>query len=202
MKLFFSPGACSFAPHMVMHELGLKHDAEKVDLRAKTWAGGDYKKVSPLGYVPALQTDSGDTFTEVAAILQYLVDQKPEAKLAPAVGTMERYHFNQWLTFVSSEMHKGFGPIWNTEAPQITKDQALARLKTRFDFLNTHLEKNQFLMGAQFTAPDAYLYTVMNWTGYHKIDLSPWPNLKAYVGRISDRPSVHAARKMESGEKH
>jgi glutathione S-transferase len=202
MKLFFSPGACSFAPHIVLHELGLKHDAEKVDLRAKKWSGGDYTQISPLGYVPALQTDSGDTFTEAAAILQYLVDQKSDAKLAPPQGSMERYHFNQWLTFISSEVHKGFGPLWNPDSPQATKDAALARLKTRFDFLEKTLAKNQFLMGSMFTAADAYLFTVLSWTGYHKIDMKPWPSIQAYMGRVGDRPAVHAARKMESGEKH
>ncbi len=200
MKLYFSQGACSFAPHVVLHELGLKHDAEKVDIRAGKYSGGDFKKVSPLGYVPVLELDSGDKFTEAAAILQYLVDQKPEAKLAPPQGSMERYHFNQWLTFISSEMHKGFGPLWNPATPPEYKEGVIARLKTRFEFLTKHFKTNQYLMGSQYTAADAYLYTIMSWSDFHKIDLSPWPELKSYVGRVSDRPAVQAARKMEAAE--
>ncbi|HVK62032.1 MAG TPA: glutathione transferase GstA [Bdellovibrionales bacterium] len=198
MTLFFSPGACSFAPHIVLHELDLKHQAQKVDLRAKTWSGGDYLKVNPKGYVPTLELGNGDKLTETAAILQYLVDQKPEANLAPPTGTMGRYHFIEWLTFISTEMHKGIGPLWKRDTPADYKAIVIQHLGARFSFLNEHFKTNTFLMGEQFTAADAYLYTILNWTHFLKIDVTGYPSMEGYMERVGARPSVRAAKMMES----
>ncbi|MGZ3686222.1 MAG: glutathione S-transferase N-terminal domain-containing protein, partial [Bdellovibrionota bacterium] len=140
MKLFFSPGACSLSPHIVLAEGGFNFTTEKVDLKAGTYAGGDYSKINPKGYVPALQLDNGEVLTEGAAIVQYLADKKPEAKLIPAVGTMERARCIEWLVFIASELHKGFGPLWNPTATEGEKSAAKDRLGKRFAYVNEKLK--------------------------------------------------------------
>lgn len=198
MKLYIKPGACSLSPHIVLEELGLKYDSEVVDLKAKTTAaGGDYLAVNPKGYVPALQIDSGEVLTEGPAIVQYLADSQPAKKLAPANGTVERYRMQSWLTFIGTELHKQFSPLFNSAAPQEWKDICRANIERRLKYVNEQLAGKDYLMGKDFSVADAYLYTVARWTHPVKIDISGFPNLVAYMARMAARPGVQAALKAE-----
>lgn len=197
MKLYFSSGACSLAPHIVLNEAGYAFESEQVDLKAKKTASGkDYNTLSEKGYVPMLVLDDGDTLSETAAMLQYLADEKPAANLIPKAGTRQRVHLNEWLTYISTEIHKGFGPLWanvNAEAVEFAKK----RLFKNFDYLDRKLKGQDYLTGKQFTVADAYLFTVTNWANFHQIDLGKWPNLNAFMQRVAARDSVQAAMKAE-----
>jgi len=194
MKLYYATGACSLAPHIVAREAGLRVDLDKVDLGSgKTERGAAFADVNPKGYVPALALDSGEVLTEVSALVQYLADQAPQAGLVPAAGTTERYRLLEWLGFISTEIHKGFGPLWKPQTPEATKATAKENLAKRFTYLEQHLARGPFLMGERFTVADAYLFTVVNWTNFHGIDLSPYPNLKGFMERVAARPKVREA---------
>ncbi len=198
MKLYYSPGACSLSPHIVAREAGLPIDLIKVDLAAKkTESGGDFRAVSPKGQVPTLALDSGEILTEGAAIVQYLADKAPASGLAPAAGTMERYRLVEWLNYVASEMHKGYSPLWNPKTPDAYKEMAKANLAARYAYLNDHLAKRAYLMGDKFSVADAYLFTVTGWAKHVGVDLSPYPHVNAYLGRIAARPKVQEALKAE-----
>ncbi|HUR42116.1 MAG TPA: glutathione transferase GstA [Verrucomicrobiae bacterium] len=198
MKLFYSPGACSLSPHIVAREAGLALDLEKVDLKAKkTASGADYRAINPKGYVPALQLDDGTVLTEGPAIVQYLADQAPVTGLAPANGSLARYRLQEWLNFISTEIHKQFSPLFNPAATPEVRQAQVEKLGQRFDWLEPQLAGGQFLMGERFTAADAYLFTVVNWAGVVKMDLSKWPNLTAYRKRVGERPAVQAALRAE-----
>jgi glutathione S-transferase len=198
MKLYHAPGACSLAPHIVGREADLDIDLVKVDLGArKTEAGEDYLAINPKGYVPALRLDDGQVLTEAATLVQYLADRKPESGLAPAFGTLERYRLIEWLTFISSELHKGFGPLWNPKASDDTKQQAKERLAMRLAWLDQQLAGKDFLTGSRFTAADAYAFTILNWAGMHDIDLQPYPNVRGFMERVAARPKVQAALRAE-----
>lgn len=198
MKLFIKPGACSLSPHIVLEELGLKYDSEVVDLKAKTTAsGGDYLAINPKGYVPALQLDGGEVLTEGPAIVQYLADSQPDRKLAPANGTVERYRMQSWLTFIGTELHKQFSPLFNPAAPQEWKEICRANIERRLAYVNEQLAGKDYLMGRDFSVADAYLYTVTRWTNPVKIDIGGLPNLVAYMARMSARPAVQAALRAE-----
>jgi glutathione S-transferase len=197
MKLYYTPGACSLAPHITLRETGLKFELEKVDLAAKrTERGTDFLSVNPKGYVPALQLDSGEILTEASAILQYIADQKPDAKLLPAFGTKERYRVLEWLGFIATELHKGFGPLWNPAATDAAKAAVHQHLARRFTYVEAQLG-DQYLTGSQFTIADAYLFTIASWSSYHKVDLAPYAKLRAFIGRVAARPAVQAAMKAE-----
>ncbi|GIK86206.1 MAG: glutathione transferase GstA [Burkholderiales bacterium] len=198
MKLYFAPGACSFAPHIVVHELGLPVQAVKVDLRSHTLADGtDYYAVNPKGYVPLLELDDGTRLAEVAVILQYLADRKP-GTLAPPLGTLERYRVMEWLNFIATEIHKGFGPLWYPDTPAATREKAIAALGRRFALVDEALARHAYVAGETFTVADAYLYTVLNWTKFLKVDIAPWPRLAEYLARVAQRPAVQAAKAAES----
>jgi glutathione S-transferase len=198
MKLYFAPGVCSLSPHIMLKESGLAHTLTKTDIRAKTIdGGGDYKAVNPLGYVPALELEDGSVLTEGPAIVQYIADKAPDKKLAPANGTTDRYRMQSWLNFVSTELHKGFSPLFNPQLSDEVKQVFKDRLATRFAHLDRHFATNAYLMGDGFTAPDAYCFTVLRWTVPMKIDLAPYPNVKAYMKRVEARPGVQAAMKAE-----
>lgn len=198
LKLFYTPGVCSLAPHIVLKEAGLAFEAVKIDLKAKTTDGGaDYKKTNPLGYVPALALDDGTILTEGPAIMQYIADKAPDKKLAPANGTLDRYKMQSWLNFLSSELHKGFSPLFHPAMPEEAKTIARERLATRFAHLEAHFAKHDYLMGNAFSLPDAYCFTVLRWTVPVKIDLAPYPNLQAFMKRMEMRPGVQAAMKAE-----
>lgn len=198
MKLFLKPGACSLSPHIVLEELGLKYETDTVDLKGKkTGSGGDYLAINPKGYVPALQLDDGTVLTEGPAIVQYLADQHPEKKLAPANGTLARYQLQAWLTFIGTELHKQFSPLFNPTAPEEWKAQCRANIDRRLAWVNEQLAGKDYVMGADFSVADAYLFTVVGWTKFVKIDIGGLPHLKAYLARVAARPGVQAALKAE-----
>lgn len=198
MKLYYSPGACSLAVHIVLREAGFQFDLEKVDLATgKTDGGAEFRSINAKGYVPALLLDDGQVLTEDQVILQYLADQKPAAGLAPAFGSMERYRLMEWLAFIATEVHKSFSPLWNPNSPDVTRQAAIALLSRRFDYLVASLNGQDWLMGDRYTVADAYLCTVLGWCAYHKLDLSPWPTLSAYIGRVTARPAVQDAMRAE-----
>ena len=203
MKLYYSPGACSMAPHIVANELGIKVDLVKVDIpNKKTADGGDFYKVNPKGYVPALQLDSGEVLTEVGVICQYLADQKPESGLVAKAGTMERYHQMEAINFAATEVHKQIGALFNPKMTPESKEIQGGNIDKRLTTLEKALEGRQFIMGDKFTVPDAYLFTVLNWTNPLKYDLDKFPNIKAFMGRVGARPKVQETLKAEGLVKH
>jgi glutathione S-transferase len=198
MKLYYSPGACSLSPHIVSRELGIPLELKKVNVKDKTIeGGGDYRKVNARGYVPALELDDGRVLTEGPAIVQYLADRKPEAGLAPKAGTTERYQLQEWLNFLTSEIHKGFSPLFKPNTPEEYKTISKENLANRFDWLDQQLAGRDYLMGKAFTVADAYLFVLLNWTKFQSIDLAKWPNLAAYQQRVGARPKVQEALKAE-----
>jgi glutathione S-transferase len=199
MKLYYAPGACSFAPHVALIEAGLAHETVKVDLRTHKLAdGSDYYAVNPKGYVPLLVTDDGMKLTEAAVILQYIADRKP-GSLAPAFGSNDRYQLMEWLNFIATEIHKGFGPLWYPTTPAEVREQTIEKLGKRFDIVATALANRQYLHGNAFSIADAYLFTILSWSKFLKVDLGKWPALGSYLERIGARPSVVQAKRAESG---
>jgi glutathione S-transferase len=198
MKLYYSPGACSLAPHIVAREAGIAIDLVKVDLAThKTETGENYFAINPRGYVPALEVD-GELHTEVAALVQYLAEQAPQSNLLPPAGSKERFRVNQWLTFVSSELHKTFSPwLWHPETAESTQQAARDKLGLRFTDLDKLLATQAYLTGDTFTVADAYAFTIVNWANFLKIDLKPYPNLSAFMARVAARPKVRDALKAE-----
>ncbi len=198
MKLYFSPGACSLAPHIVLNESGLPFTLVKADLKAhKLEDGSDYYQTTSKGQVPLLEFDNGERLSEGPAISQYIADQVPAKKLAPANGTMERYRVQEWLNFVTSELHKGIGGLFNPAMPEDGKAVIRARATSKLQWVDERLEGKQYLMGDAFTIADAYLFTVTNWTGHTGIDISGMKNLSAFQARMAARPAVQAALKAE-----
>jgi glutathione S-transferase len=198
MKLFYSPGACSMAPHIVAREAGIPVDLVKVDIpNKKTEDGGDFWQVNPKGYVPALQLDDGRVLTEVGVICQYLADQAPASKLVPPFGAFERYEQMAAINFASAEVHKQIGALFNPRLTPEMKEVQLGTIGRRLDSLEKMLDGKAFIAGDSFSAADAYLFTVLNWTNVHKIDMSKWPNIQAYMGRIGARPKVQETLKAE-----
>ncbi|MFZ5490932.1 MAG: glutathione transferase GstA [Pseudomonadota bacterium] len=199
MKLYYFPGACSMAAHIALRESGLPFDLEKVDLMGsrKTESGADFASINPKGYVPALQLDNGQILTEVGVVLQYVADQKPDSGLAPAAGTLERYRLMEMLNFITSELHKNFTPLFNPAASAEAKEAATANISKRLAYLNDQLAGKQYLLGDTFTVADAYLTAVLGWCQFVKFDLSAWPNLGAFAGRVMSRPAVQATMQAE-----
>ena len=198
MKLYFSPGACSLSPHIVLHELGLPHDGVKVDLKSKqTSDGRDFRAINPKGYVPTLELDDGTILTEGPAIVQYLADRKPELHLAPANGTLARYQLQEWLNFISTELHKQFSPLFNPASSAELVAAQKARLADRFALIAQTLGQQDYLLPSGFSVADPYLYTVMSWAGYVGVDLSTWPALARYQARMEARPGVAATLAAE-----
>ncbi|MBV9697324.1 MAG: glutathione transferase GstA [Gammaproteobacteria bacterium] len=196
MKLYWAPGTCALSPHIVAEEAGIPLQLEKVDIKAKKTASGqDYNAINPKGYVPALELDDGDTLTEGPAIVQYLADQKPGT--APAAGTRERYHLQEMLSYINSEIHKAYSPLFKPTTPEATRQERIEYLKKRYALLEQRLADHEYLVGEKFSPADAYLYTVTRWAGPLKIDLSAFPNLLAFQQRIQARPKVQAALKAE-----
>ncbi len=198
MKLYFSPGACSLSPHIVLRELGLPFETVQVDLGSKkTRDGSDFWKINPKGYVPTLQLDDGSILTEGPAIVQYLADLKPASGLAPANGSFARYRLQEWLNFISTELHKQFSPLFNPALPDGVKQAQKERLAMRFGEIVAAMGGAPWLMGDAFTVADAYLYTVLTWAAYVGVDLAPFPALQAYLQRVEARPAVQAALAAE-----
>ena len=198
MKLYYFAGACSLSPHIVLLEAGLPFTMVKIDSKTKkTESGSDYLAINSKGAVPALQLDDGRVLTEGPAIVQYLADLKPESGLAPRAGTFERYQLMEILNYITSEVHKSFSPLFNPAASADMKEASVTNLGKKFDWLSGLLGKKPFLLGNTFTVADAYLFTVLNWTGHVKIDLGKWPVLTEYKARVAQRPKVIEAMKAE-----
>jgi len=199
MKLYYSKGACSLSPHIVACEAELPIELIEVDLQIKrTEIGEDFRLINPNGYVPVLILDDGNKLMEGPAIVQYLADQAPEKELVPSAGTFERYQLQQWLNFISTEIHKGgFAPLFNSATPEAAKKMAIATLTSRLETVAEHLSNRVFLLGEQFTVADAYLFVMLGWGAYVDVDISRWPVLADYAAKISARPAVQKALKEE-----
>jgi glutathione S-transferase len=198
MKLYYSPGACSLSPHIIACEAELPIELIKVDLQSKhTETGEDFRQLNPNGYVPLLILDDGNRLTEGPAIVQYLADLAPDKKLIPPAGTFERYQLQQWLNFISTEIHKCFSPLFNPLAPEAAKQLAIDILMTRLDTVAELLSSQPFLLGDNFSVADAYLFVTLSWGQYVNLDISRWPSLARYADKISERPAVQQAMKEE-----
>jgi glutathione S-transferase len=198
MKLYYSPGACSLASNIIARETNTPVTLVKTDIGKKTYeGGGDFSKINVLGYVPALELDNGTVITEGPAVLQYIADHSGNTSVSPAVGTPARYAMLSWLNFTSTELHGPFGTLWSGAMPDAAKDLARTKLAARFKHLDNHLATNDYLVGKDFTLPDAYAFAVLGWAPMLKMDLSAYPNVLAYIARISARPTVQAALKSE-----
>ena len=198
MKLYYSPGACSLASHIALAEAGVRFDLVKAALQTHTLAdGSDYYQVTAKGQVPLLELDDGARLSEGPVILQYIADHAPASGLAPAAGTMERYRAMEWLNFITSELHKGFSPLFNPNMPQDAKEIFAARLKDKFAYVDRQLEGKDYLMGKQFCVADGYLFTMLLWADGRGIALSGFANLEAFRARMNARPAVQGAMKSE-----
>jgi glutathione S-transferase len=197
MKLYYAPAACSQAPHIAAREAGLPIELAKVEFPSKrTESGESLYDVNPKGAVPALKLDDGDVLTENAVILQYIADQAPGSPLALPAG-MARYHLLEWLNFIATELHKGFGPLWNPATPEEFKQATREALGKKFDYLQEKIGEGPYILGDRFSILDAYAFAVLNWTRIHKIDIARWPGLAAYLQRIAARPAVQETLRAE-----
>ena len=198
MKLYYSPGACSLSPHITLLEAGLPATLVKVDTKThKLGTGDDFYAINAKGYVPVLELDDGRRLTEGPAIVQYLADRNPAARLAPPAGSFERYRLQEWLNFITSELHKQFGPFFAPNTPAEYKPILRAKLSQRLDWLAGQLDGNTYLMGDTFSVADAYLYTILRWAPFVGIDLAKWPVVAAYKSRVEARPHVREALRAE-----
>lgn len=198
MKLYVSPGACSLAPHIALIAAGLPFTVERVSMKTKALAsGGDFRDINDKGSVPALQLDDGRVLTEAAVLLQYIADQAPHARLAPDLGSFERYQLMEWLNFLATELHKRFTPLFTPGCTEEGRSAAWASLARPLNYLAGKLEGGQFLTGSAFTIADAYLFTVLNWAGFAKFSLADWPALQAYQARVAAIPAVQEAMRAE-----
>lgn len=198
MKLYYAKGACSQAPHIILHEAGLPHDSAKVDLRAKKLEdGSDYLRINPKGAVPALELDDGQVLTENAVILQYIADHAGAFDLLPRPGDLQRYRVLEWVNFVATELHKAFGPLFNPAAGDEAKQLARDTIAKKLDFVEQQIGDKPYLSGDKFTLPDAYLFVILGWLGNMKIDIGGWPKLAAYRERLMERESVRGVLKFE-----
>ena len=198
MKLYYSPGACSLSPHIVLREAGLPFTPVLASTKTHQLADGtDYYTINPKGYVPLLELDDGQRLSEGPAIVQYIADQVPAKKLAPPAGTMARYRLMEWLNFITSELHKGFSPLFNKDFPEAGKEIHRKRVADRLAWIDSQLEGRQYLMGNDFSVADAYLFTVAGWGQYVGVDIKPLKNLWAYMARVAARPAVQEAMKAE-----
>lgn len=198
MKLYYSPGACSLSPHIMLHEAGMAFEAVRASTKThKLDDGSDYLAINPKGYVPLLELDDGQRLSEGPAIVQYIADQVPDKKLVAPAGTMPRYRQIEWLNFISTEVHKGFSPLFNPAMPDEAKKLARDKVLSRLTWVDEQLAGKDYLMGAAFSAPDAYLFTVANWAKPVGLDISGLGNLGAFMGRVAARPAVQQAMKAE-----
>ncbi len=198
MKLYYSPGACSLSPHIVLHEAGLAYPPVLASTKShKLQDGTDFYTINPLGYVPVLELDNGERLREGPAIVQYIADHVPDKQLAPANGTLARYRLQEWLSFIGTELHKGFSPLFNPATPEDYKPMVREMLLQRLQWIDSQLADKPYLMGEQFTVADGYLFTVTNWPQYVGLDISGLAHLAAYRARVAARPGVQAAMKAE-----
>lgn len=197
MKLFFKAGACSLSPHIALIEAGLPFTSEAVDFATKKLAsGGDFNAINPKGQVPTLQLDNGEILTEGAVLVQYIADQAPNSKLAPANGTFERVRLQEWLNFIATELHKGIGANFNAKLDATAKQVFKDKVAGNFDWLSTQI-KGEYLMGDTFTVADGYLFNVLSWLPHIGMDLAKWPVIQTYYDRVAARPAVQKAMAAE-----
>lgn len=198
MKLYYSPGACSLSPHIALREAGLDAEYERVDLRTKKTASGqDLAAINPKGQVPTLQLDDGTTLTEGPAVVQYIADRAPGSKLAPPAGSIERYRLMEMLNFITTELHKGFSPLFKPDTPEDYKQIARRNLEARLDAVAGMLEGKPYLLGQDFTVADGYLFVILSWAKVMKFDMGRWPVLQDYFQRVAARPAVREAMQAE-----
>lgn len=199
MKLYYSKGACSLVVRIILNEIGLDFESESVNLQTKkTETGCDFLTINAKGSVPTLQLDNGEQLTENAIILQYLADTSHATQLLPIVGDFKRYRVLEWLNYITSELHKGFGPLFNPNLSQDMKDQVfIPLLKYKLQYIDSHLKEHQYLLGEQFTLPDAYLFVMILWTSHFKFDLKQCENLTGYFNTLKDRESIQKSLKQE-----
>ncbi|TMJ16555.1 MAG: glutathione transferase GstA [Alphaproteobacteria bacterium] len=197
MKLYYAPAACSQAPHIVAREAGLDIELAKVEFPSKSVEGGSLYDVNPKGAVPTLKLDDGDVLTENAVILQYLADLARQSELALPEAGIERYRLLEWLNFIATELHKGFGPLWNPATPAEYKAATREALGKKFDYLQGEIGDGPYILGDRFSILDAYAFAVLNWTRIHDIDIARWPGLAAYLQRVAARPAVQATLRAE-----
>ncbi len=198
MKLYYSPGACSLAPHIVLRELGKKFDLEKVDLSVKTTEGGkNFLDINGKGYVPTLEMKENEVLTEVSTIVQYLADKADATELLPKAGTMGRYRAMETLNFVASEIHKAMGSLFNKAMPEDAKKIIIDRLSTRLDYVDNLLSGNKFMLGKSFSVADAYAFTVLRWGQWVGVDVKKWKNITDFMERVAARPAVQDALRAE-----
>jgi glutathione S-transferase len=197
MKLYYSPGACSLSPHIVLREAGLAFEPVLASTKThKLQDGTDYYTINPKGYVPVLELDDGQRLTELAVILQYIADRNP-GTLAPEFGSLARYRLMEWLNFIATEIHKGWSPLWRPNTPDAYKAILIANVAKRFDLIEPVLATQSYLTGNTFTIADAYLFTIVNWHKFLKLDIAKWPALEAFQARVAARPKVHEALQAE-----
>jgi glutathione S-transferase len=198
MKLYYSPGACSLSPHITLIESGLKFQPVMTSTKThKLQDGTDYYTINPKGYVPLLELDNGERLAEGPAIVQYIADQVPAKKLAPANGTMARSRLQEWLTFIGTELHKGYSPLFNPATPEDYKTMVKAKLADRYKWVDSQLEGKDYLLGSDFSVADPYLFTVTSWAQHVGVDLAPFKNVAAFMKRMTARPAVQEAMKAE-----
>ncbi len=198
MKLYYAPGACSMASHIALHETGLPFEIDKLDSSTMTTAGGEnFMQVNPKGYVPTIRLDDGSIMSEGAAVLQYIADQNAASGLAPRAGTMERYRLQEWLTFIGTELHKTYSPLFNKAVSPEAKTRGFDLLTRRLGYVESQLADRSYLMGDTFTVADAYMFVVVRWSDRVGFDLAPFPRIREYLARIAARPTVQAAMKAE-----
>ncbi len=201
MKLYFSPGACALGVQIVLREMQAKFDLVQVDLRSKKYADGDFYRISPKGYIPTLQLDNGEILTEGSVILQYLADQSSAGQLLPKYGSMERYRAMEWLNFIASELHKGFGVLFTPNLDPAAKKSFTDKLQGRLAFIDVHLLSHKYFLGSEFSAVDAYAYNVLTWSRPLHIDISTHKGILGFMERMNERPSVQAAIEAEGLKK-
>jgi len=197
MKLYYSPGACSLSPHIVLREAELKFDLIKVERSKQTSDGRDFKLINPKGYVPLLELDNGEYLSEGPAIVQYIADRAPQKQLAPENGSLPRYRLQEWLNYITSELHKSYGPLFYPNTPDVYKPIVKENLAARYEFINASLAGKSYLLGNTFSVADAYLFVVTNWAGHVGLDLSKNTNVVAFQDRVRARPAVQAALEAE-----
>jgi glutathione S-transferase len=198
MKLYYSPGACSLSPHIALREAGLAFEPVLASTKShKLQDGTDYYGINPLGYVPMLELDDGTRLREGPAIVQYIADLAPTKNLAPANGTMQRYRLQEWLTFIGTEIHKSFSPLFNPGMPEDGKAISKTKLRSRYEWLDSQLADKDYLMGDTFSVADGYLFTVTNWAKPTGVDISDLAKLNAWHARVGARPAVREALKAE-----
>jgi glutathione S-transferase len=198
MKLYYSPGACSLSPHIALHESGLPFQTVLASTKShKLQDGTDYYTINPKGYVPLLELDDGTRLAEGPAIVQFIADQAPDKQLAPAAGTLQRYRLQEWLTFIGTEIHKQFSPLFSPAMPEEAKAMFRQKVQDRLAYVDRQLAGRDYLLGDKFSVADGYLYTVTRWAGPLKLDISGLSNLNAFMARMGARPAVQQALKAE-----